>query len=86
MTFNLNIAPLKNQNFTILLSIGTNIWSSSCGKKQPETSRVFNMDWSPTTLMNHSAMFETIEQSPRRLLTAKDVLNHEGIKPFSGGG
>ncbi|XP_077177862.1 uncharacterized protein C11orf16 homolog isoform X2 [Paroedura picta] len=64
---------------------GANIWSSSCGKKRAEISTVY-VDRSPTTLMNHSAMFEAIEQSPRRLFTVKEVLNHEAIKPFSGGG
>nr|XP_056708094.1 uncharacterized protein C11orf16 homolog [Euleptes europaea] len=64
----------------------TNIWGSGCGKKRAETRTTSYTDRSPTTLMNHSAMFETTEQSPRRLLTVKEVLTHEGIKPFAGGG
>ncbi|XP_015270087.1 PREDICTED: uncharacterized protein C11orf16 homolog [Gekko japonicus] len=67
-------------------SQGISIWSTSCGTKRAETSTISCKDRSPTILMNRSAMFETIEQSPRRLLTVKQVLNHEGIKPFSGGG
>ncbi|XP_048341035.1 uncharacterized protein C11orf16 homolog isoform X2 [Sphaerodactylus townsendi] len=58
-------------------SQGTNILCSSYGKKRDETCTNSYADRSPTTLMNNSAMFETTEQSPRRLLTVGEVLTHE---------
>ncbi|XP_054828019.1 uncharacterized protein C11orf16 homolog isoform X2 [Eublepharis macularius] len=66
-------------------SQGTNIWSG-CEKKRAATCTISYMDRSPTALMNQSAMFENIEQSPRRPLTVKEILSGEDIKLFSGGG
>ncbi|XP_062974487.1 uncharacterized protein C11orf16 homolog [Elgaria multicarinata webbii] len=66
-------------------SQGANIFSSSCRNERAETKAVSYMDMSPTVLINQSAMFETIEQSPRRQLTVKDVLTHKDVKRSSGG-
>ncbi|XP_033025308.1 uncharacterized protein C11orf16 homolog [Lacerta agilis] len=67
-------------------SHGTNYTlDSTCRKERSETKAVPYMDPSPTALINHSAMFETIEQSPRRQLTVKEVLGHKDTKPSSGG-
>ncbi|XP_029767400.1 uncharacterized protein C11orf16 homolog [Terrapene carolina triunguis] len=63
---------------------GISIPSSKCTKGKAESRTIFSLDMYPVAPTNQSAMFETIEQSPRRHLTLKDVLIHHDFKPSLG--
>ncbi|XP_030416270.1 uncharacterized protein C11orf16 homolog [Gopherus evgoodei] len=63
---------------------GISIPSSKCTKGKAESRTIFSLDMHPVASTDHSAMFETIEQSPRRHLTLKDVLIHHDFKPSLG--
>ncbi|XP_067396853.1 uncharacterized protein [Emydura macquarii macquarii] len=58
---------------------GIRIPSSKCTKGKVESRTIFSLD-----TCNRSAMFETIEESPRRHLTVKEVLIHDDFKPSLG--
>ncbi|XP_039394704.1 uncharacterized protein C11orf16 homolog isoform X1 [Mauremys reevesii] len=60
---------------------GISIPSSKCTKGKAESGTIFSLDMHPVAPTNQSAMFETIEQSPRRHLTLKDVLIYHDFKP-----
>ncbi|KAH1170693.1 hypothetical protein KIL84_006311 [Mauremys mutica] len=64
---------------------GISIPSSKCTKGKAESGTIFSLDMHPVAPTNQSAMFETIEQSPRRHLTLKDVLIYHDFKPSRRG-
>nr|XP_025045750.1 uncharacterized protein C11orf16 homolog isoform X1 [Pelodiscus sinensis] len=63
---------------------GISIPSSKCTKGKTESRTIFSLDTYPVASTNQSAMFETIEQSPRQYLGLKDVLIHCDFKPSLG--
>nr|XP_008105314.1 PREDICTED: uncharacterized protein C11orf16 homolog [Anolis carolinensis] len=67
-------------------SQGSSVFSSCSRKERTGTKVAPHMDTMPIILLNQSAIFETIEQSPRNKFTVKKVLNQEDIKPSSWGG
>ncbi|KAM9149382.1 uncharacterized protein C11orf16 homolog [Pangshura tecta] len=60
---------------------GISIPSNKCTKGKAESGTIFSLDMHTVAPTNQSAMFETIEQSPRRHLTLKDVLIYHDFKP-----
>ncbi|XP_074855124.1 uncharacterized protein C11orf16 homolog [Carettochelys insculpta] len=60
---------------------GISIPNSRSTKGKADLGTIVSLDIYPGALSNQSAMFETIEQSPRRPLRVKDVLIHHDFKP-----
>ncbi|XP_075569419.1 uncharacterized protein C11orf16 homolog isoform X2 [Pelecanus crispus] len=58
--------------------------SSTCTKGRLESKAISVGDMSCVAPTNRSAMFETIEQSPRGQLTVKDILKDQDFKPSLG--
>ncbi|XP_026562389.1 uncharacterized protein C11orf16 homolog [Pseudonaja textilis] len=75
----------KNQPTFVYKSQGANIVSGSCRKERAGNKAISSTNGFPPILYNHSAIFETIEQSRQRHLSMKKILSH-GITSSSWGG
>ncbi|KYO22053.1 hypothetical protein Y1Q_0000674 [Alligator mississippiensis] len=61
------------------ICVPSNTWA-----KDKLKSKTICLEASPIAAINHSAMFQTTEQSPRRQLTMKKALIHQNFKPSLG--
>ncbi|XP_015683673.1 uncharacterized protein C11orf16 homolog [Protobothrops mucrosquamatus] len=75
----------RSQPTFVYKSQGANIVSSSCRKERADNKAISSTDGFPPILYNHSAIFETIEESRQRHLSMKKILSH-GITSSSWGG
>ncbi|XP_013910697.1 PREDICTED: uncharacterized protein C11orf16 homolog [Thamnophis sirtalis] len=75
----------RSQPTFVYKSQGANTVSSSCRKERADNKAISSADGYPPILYNHSAIFETIEQSRQRDLSMKKILSH-GITSSSWGG
>ncbi|XP_058015431.1 uncharacterized protein C11orf16 homolog [Ahaetulla prasina] len=75
----------RSQPTFVYKSQGANTVSSSCRKERADKKAISSTDGFPPILYNHSAIFETIEQSHQRHLSMKKILSH-GITSSSWGG
>ncbi|KAH0620904.1 hypothetical protein JD844_021794 [Phrynosoma platyrhinos] len=67
-------------------SKGTSAFSSCNREQRTGTKVVPHTNTPPIILVNQSAMFESIEQSPRSKLTMKNILTHKDVKLSPWGG
>ncbi|KAG8125782.1 hypothetical protein E2320_020906, partial [Naja naja] len=66
----------RNQPTFIYKSQGANIVSGSCRKERAGNKAISSTNGFPPIRYNHSAIFETIEQSHQRHLSMKKILSH----------